>query len=291
MNAIPTENMDSVESTGSNVPRRWVNSTANVLGIFMSVLFTYFTIVLIYNSLPKNARVGEVLLTMLGWAFIAFILLISIVLSCFCCWFCIVGRNAQYRISVGGFEVLRATDTNGGTFIGLGEAAADGNMSRRDAVLRNMLLRLSLASRRTDFTAADYDTLLQLDNDIEAANRHGATRADIDRLPTCVYNRPTVGNAQPTAGNTVQPTVGDTAHKTSSSTDSNGNVELTAIPAVPEASLTASVHDDKCSVCLSLYDNGDVTRILPCLHKYHRDCIDPWLTRKASCPVCKMSIY
>lgn len=31
-------------------------------------------------------------------------------------------------------------------------------------------------------------------------------------------------------------------------------------------------------------------RVLPCLHEYHRDCVDPWLLLQHTCPLCKRSI-
>lgn len=34
---------------------------------------------------------------------------------------------------------------------------------------------------------------------------------------------------------------------------------------------------DRCNICLCDYVNGETLRTLPCLHSYHRDCIDHWL--------------
>ena len=59
---------------------------------------------------------------------------------------------------------------------------------------------------------------------------------------------------------------------------------------------TVGVHDADllrpnatCPVCLERYGIGDVVRTIPCFHAFHSSCIDPWLTQRAECPVCKHS--
>jgi Ring finger domain len=47
-------------------------------------------------------------------------------------------------------------------------------------------------------------------------------------------------------------------------------------------------HD--CMVCLCEFESGETLRILPCLHRYHRSCIDRWLLQHGTCPVCKHHI-
>lgn len=45
-----------------------------------------------------------------------------------------------------------------------------------------------------------------------------------------------------------------------------------------------------CAVCLAEYAEEDVVRLLPdCEHIFHVDCVDPWLKRSVSCPICRKS--
>ncbi|KAM8885979.1 RING finger protein 215 isoform 4-T4 [Spinachia spinachia] len=50
------------------------------------------------------------------------------------------------------------------------------------------------------------------------------------------------------------------------------------------------VETDNCAVCLEPFNNNQCLRVLPCLHEYHRDCVDPWLLLHHTCPLCKRSI-
>lgn len=46
----------------------------------------------------------------------------------------------------------------------------------------------------------------------------------------------------------------------------------------------------KCMVCMEEFADGETLRSLPCLHRYHQNCIDQWLVRCATCPICKQNI-
>ncbi|XP_037535900.1 RING finger protein 215 [Nematolebias whitei] len=50
------------------------------------------------------------------------------------------------------------------------------------------------------------------------------------------------------------------------------------------------IETDNCAVCLEPFNNNQCLRVLPCLHEYHRDCVDPWLLLQHTCPLCKRSI-
>ncbi|XP_018617928.2 RING finger protein 215 isoform X4 [Scleropages formosus] len=47
---------------------------------------------------------------------------------------------------------------------------------------------------------------------------------------------------------------------------------------------------DNCAVCLEQFYNNQCLRVLPCMHEFHRDCVDPWLLLQQTCPLCKRSI-
>lgn len=45
-----------------------------------------------------------------------------------------------------------------------------------------------------------------------------------------------------------------------------------------------------CSICLSDYKESEVVREIPdCGHMFHVVCIDQWLRRHATCPICRIS--
>lgn len=45
-----------------------------------------------------------------------------------------------------------------------------------------------------------------------------------------------------------------------------------------------------CAVCMEDFKAGDEQKSLPCFHRFHGVCIDPWLRRNSSCPICKHCI-
>ncbi|KAL6114877.1 rnf215 [Pungitius sinensis] len=58
----------------------------------------------------------------------------------------------------------------------------------------------------------------------------------------------------------------------------------------PRCDPSQPVETDNCAVCLEPFNNNQCLRVLPCLHEYHRDCVDPWLLQHHTCPLCKRSI-
>ncbi|XP_058014421.1 E3 ubiquitin-protein ligase ZNRF3 isoform X3 [Ahaetulla prasina] len=45
-----------------------------------------------------------------------------------------------------------------------------------------------------------------------------------------------------------------------------------------------------CAICLEKYMDGEELRVIPCTHRFHRKCVDPWLLQHHTCPHCRHNI-
>ncbi len=43
----------------------------------------------------------------------------------------------------------------------------------------------------------------------------------------------------------------------------------------------------ECSICQQVYKEKEYARELKCKHVYHKKCIDKWLKKNPSCPICR----
>ncbi|KAJ1263735.1 hypothetical protein BS78_09G209100 [Paspalum vaginatum] len=66
---------------------------------------------------------------------------------------------------------------------------------------------------------------------------------------------------------------------------------IASYPRVPFSKAAAGPDAEAaCSICLCEYRDGEMLRVMPeCRHKFHLTCLDAWLRRSASCPVCRSS--
>ncbi|KAL6867983.1 hypothetical protein J3F83DRAFT_85559 [Trichoderma novae-zelandiae] len=47
-----------------------------------------------------------------------------------------------------------------------------------------------------------------------------------------------------------------------------------------------------CSICTEDFREGEDMRVLPCNHKFHPNCIDPWLVNvSGTCPLCRLDLH
>ncbi|KAL0739488.1 hypothetical protein Bca4012_015698 [Brassica carinata] len=81
--------------------------------------------------------------------------------------------------------------------------------------------------------------------------------------------------------------------------DTGGSKGLTrdVVDKIPKIKITggnnldASGNKDSCSVCLQDFQVGETVRSLPhCHHMFHLPCIDNWLLRHGSCPMCRRDL-
>ncbi|KAL8037633.1 hypothetical protein ABFX02_11G051300 [Erythranthe guttata] len=61
-----------------------------------------------------------------------------------------------------------------------------------------------------------------------------------------------------------------------------------SLPFFRFSSLRGPTEGLECAVCLAQFDGTDVLRMLPkCTHAFHIDCIDRWLEKRDTCPLCR----
>jgi len=47
---------------------------------------------------------------------------------------------------------------------------------------------------------------------------------------------------------------------------------------------------EQCNICCENYTDGEELRVLPCMHRFHKACVDRWLAQSRTCPICKHDI-
>lgn len=177
--------------------------------------------------------------------------------------------------------------------------------------------RLAMMDR--DFTAADYEMLLDLDNNSQRFRRflEGASQETVDQLPTYVYKKPDPPSrpaSQQAPLSSRCAAVGkrcvdgedndEVGHNKDGEGEDRGSASVDDVVTVSddgvgeeeeegvcEASLLSGDETaTKCMICLEDFEDGMELRLLPCFHRFMVECIDPWLAQQAKCPVCKRSI-
>ncbi|KAL1215594.1 NEP1-interacting protein 1 [Cardamine amara subsp. amara] len=111
--------------------------------------------------------------------------------------------------------------------------------------------------------------------------------------------RERIGPAMLSAVQSQMGAVDATFEELSSIFDTGGSKGLTGdlVDKIPKIKITgknnldASGNKDSCSVCLQDFQLGETVRSLPhCHHMFHLPCIDKWLLKHGSCPMCRRDL-
>ncbi|KAL5020406.1 hypothetical protein ScPMuIL_003298 [Solemya velum] len=105
------------------------------------------------------------------------------------------------------------------------------------------------------------------------------------RLGRMVYHRPTYEELL-----NLEERLGNVNRGASQTT-----IEMNTLPHKYHKTKRVSDNDcpespEKCTICLSEYEEGEDVRRLPCMHLFHIECVDQWLTTNKKCPICRVDI-
>ncbi|KAI1107329.1 hypothetical protein F4804DRAFT_297602 [Jackrogersella minutella] len=142
----------------------------------------------------------------------------------------------------------------------------------------------------------------------------GLARAVLETLPIVKFGDPQPPKPDPE--NELESIAGDRQQHSASPTQRDvpsNDVEQTGPPPEATANATPKVHseapgattsdqtgakdeqteDDNlgCSICTEDFSVGQDVRVLPCDHKFHPQCVDPWLVNvSGTCPLCRLDL-
>eukprot|EP00918_Siedleckia_nematoides_P041577 GHVU01090446.1.p1 GENE.GHVU01090446.1~~GHVU01090446.1.p1 ORF type:complete len:154 (+),score=16.05 GHVU01090446.1:71-532(+) len=62
------------------------------------------------------------------------------------------------------------------------------------------------------------------------------------------------------------------------------------VKSLPTKKMEAQEKDVRCEICQADYEVGEETKRLPCKHFFHSTCIQPWLDKTNTCPLCRQEL-
>ncbi|KAI1969618.1 hypothetical protein LOZ53_006796 [Ophidiomyces ophidiicola] len=94
-----------------------------------------------------------------------------------------------------------------------------------------------------------------------------------------------VKNVEHQAASTEQANVGAPASRAASPEAGPAGAATATATATADAALG-------CPICTEDFEKGQDVRLLPCDHKFHPECIDPWLVNvSGTCPLCRIDLH
>lgn len=124
----------------------------------------------------------------------------------------------------------------------------------------------------------------------------GATTATTTTTTGAAAVSPTTTTANATKPTTSETSEAITARATQQPVTAEQPEGISA--AVAPAALAGASADEAsnentlgCTICTEDFEKGQDIRVLPCDHKFHPDCVDPWLLNvSGTCPLCRVDL-
>ncbi|KAJ3038678.1 hypothetical protein HDV00_000427 [Rhizophlyctis rosea] len=132
-----------------------------------------------------------------------------------------------------------------------------------------------------------YEQLLRLAELIGPARPRNAERSDVEeQLPVVVYKSENDEGGVDVEAESPDTLVGDEDDEEEGAGGGEGD-EAGKKRELGVKDLLAATRE-KCTICLTPYEDGEELRILKCRHGFHKECVDQWLcTYHNSCPICR----
>lgn len=122
----------------------------------------------------------------------------------------------------------------------------------------------------------------------------GITRAILDTIP--IISLSDEGKSPPNLDTQLLPI----GHVNTSSAGGDGpSLTRSGVGHEGKAVTTMSERSDSCdeekclwcSICTEEFKTGEQVRLLPCNHRFHPGCVDPWLLNmNSTCPLCRIDL-
>lgn len=128
----------------------------------------------------------------------------------------------------------------------------------------------------------------------------GIGRAILDGIPIVKFGereepKPTdveLGTTSSTQEETTRSADSESTHPPAANVDRAPAEDGIAAAGAPATSDAANSNETQgCSICTEDFEIGQDQRVLPCDHRFHPDCIDPWLLNvSGTCPLCRVDL-
>ncbi|OSS54378.1 hypothetical protein B5807_00686 [Epicoccum nigrum] len=132
--------------------------------------------------------------------------------------------------------------------------------------------------------------------DVELGSTSGNSNTDVPSTTTATTEVPPAKTTTATVTATKAQTqeISETPQQTTPVTEQPEGIAAAIAPtAVASGSTDGTSNHDAlgCTICTEDFEKGQDIRVLPCDHKFHPECVDPWLLNvSGTCPLCRVDL-